>query len=291
MSFLQRRSKGKPTRDIADPVAVPAGHPRHKDIAPLPTQLVTLPVQPVAKSVPKPAAKPVVAEPEYRVAVSVADVTAVIVNFKTLWLARQAHHSLLRYYDVPVVLVDNGSSDTATTQWVQAHGGICNEQNIGHGPALHKAIMERVKTPFVLTLDSDCIVQKGGWLEEMVDFFYGSKAYAIGWLRWVDRWSGVPLEWHTDKPPADQFVRYVHPAVGLYDVTKYKTLRPFAQLGAPCLWNMLDADAAGFIVKDYPVFEYVKHLVAGTRRMYGGRWNPETLEKPGEWRAKDNHPI
>ncbi len=284
MSFLQRRSKGKPTRDIADPVSVPAGHPRHKEAAPSPTELVPPPLP----KPPQQAAQPVVT---YRTAVSVADVTAVIVNFKTLWLARQAHSSLLCYYDVPVVLVDNGSGDKATTQWVQAHGGICNEQNIGHGPALNQAIRERVKTPFVLTLDSDCVVQKGGWLEEMVDFFFGSKAYAIGWLRWVDRWSGVPLERHLDKPPADRFVRYIHPAVGLYDVEKYKTLRPFAQLGAPCLWNMIDAEAAGYVVKDYPVFDYVKHLVAGTRRMYGGRWNPETLEKPGEWRARDNHPI
>jgi hypothetical protein len=54
---------------------------------------------------------------------------------------------------------------------------------------------------------------------------------------------------------------------------------------------MIDAETAGYLVKDYPVFEYVKHLVAGTRRMYGGRWNPETAERPGEWRAKDNHPI
>lgn len=281
MSFLQRRRKErKLTNDIADPVAVPAGHPRHKDTAPLPTQRVA-----------QPTAKPATAEPEYRVAVSVADVTAVIVNFKTLWLARQAHSSLLRYYDLPVVLVDNCSGDKTTTQWVQAQGGMCNVENIGHVPALHKAIIERVKTPFVLTLDSDCTVFKGGWLEEMLDFFLGSKAYAIGWLRWVDRWSGVPLEWHLDKPPAERFVQYIHPAVGLYDVEKYKTMRPFAQLGAPCLWNMIDAEAAGYVVKDYPVFDYVKHLVAGTRRMYGGRWNPETLEKPSEWRAKDNHPI
>jgi hypothetical protein len=58
---------------------------------------------------------------------------------------------------------------------------------------------------------------------------------------------------------------------------------------------MLDAEAAGYDVVNYPIFTYVKHLIAGTRRMYSGRgvgdWNPPAGMKPSNWDAKANLPI
>ena len=275
MSFLGRRNK-KVVRDerrVIDPVEVEYPFTARTTSRALASPVLSSPVF-----------------PPYTAPNGISDVTVVIVNFKTLWLTRKAYKSLLRQYDLPVIIVDNGSGDTNTTEWVRAVDGICNTSNLGHGPAMDAAI-KKVTTPYVLTLDSDCTVLHKGWLEEMLDFFLHSKAYAIGWLRYVDRLSGVPLEWHLTKQPGERFVPYVHPAVGLYDVAKYKTLRPFINHGAPALWNMIDAEASGYLTKSYPVFDYVEHLIAGTRRMYDGRWNPNSSESPTEWKAKGDYPI
>ena len=227
--------------------------------------------------------------PEKREALSISDITAVIVNFKTLHLVKQAYGSLREHYDLPVILVDNHSQDESA-QWVREQGGIVNSTNVGHGPAMDAAI-ERVTTPYVLTLDSDCIVNSGGFLEEMLKFFSDPQAYAIGWLRYVDRVTGVPLEWHLNHPPGERFVRYLHPAVAIYDVAKYRGLARFYNHGAPALQNMLDAEAHGYAVADFPVFRYVTHLVAGTRRMYDGRWDPRDNENPKPWKKNESYPI
>jgi glycosyltransferase involved in cell wall biosynthesis len=222
---------------------------------------------------------------------TVDDVTAVIVNFKTLHLVQQAYESLRKYYDLPIILIDNGSADDSTN-WIGEHGGITHTENLGHGPAMHQAI-SGIQTRYVLTLDSDCIVRGGSWIEQMLTFFDDDpQAYAIGWLRYVDRWSGVPLEWHAHgKPKGARFVPYVHPAVAIYDVKKYRQMQPFVHHGAPALNNMVDAEERGYVVKSFQVFDYVKHLKAGTRRMYSGRWDPRTGEKPHRWRKDADYPI
>jgi glycosyltransferase involved in cell wall biosynthesis len=219
----------------------------------------------------------------------VAEVTAVIVNFRTLHLVKAAHESLAALYHIPIVLVDNASGDESTA-WVRERGGICNATNIGHGPALHQAI-SGMSTRYVLTFDSDCVANKPGFIEAMLEGFADPLLYAVGWLRWVDRWSGVPLEWHVNPPPKERFVAYVHPAVALYDLGKYRGMAGFIQHGAPALQNMLDAEKRGYTVRDFPVFDYVTHLEAGTRRMYDGRWDPTEKERPKPWVANQRFPI
>ena len=255
-----------PTELFPEPTPVPARQPVVKK-----TQLVKLEV---------PTSPPV----------EVENVTAIIVNYKTLWLAKRAYQSLLNYYKLRIILVDNGSGDAGTTKWIQYNGGICNEHNLGHGPAMHAAVA-RVKTPYFLTLDSDCTVKAGGWLVEMVKELEQGKLYAIGWLRYVDRLSGVPLEWHLTTQPPEKFVPYIHPAVGLYRTDKYRELRGFVNHGAPALLNMVDAQAKGWPVKGFPVFNHVDHMVAGTRRMYGGRWDPKDGDRPNKWKEGGSWPI
>ena len=226
-------------------------------------------------------------------------VTAIIVNFKTKDLTRQAFKSLRSYYpNLHIVLVDNCSNDEST-EWCKAivrkdHDTtlIINSSNIGHGPAMHKAI-KKISTPYVFTLDSDCLVHKGGFLELMLaEFKKNPKLYAIGWRRIVDKITGVPSEWHIDKPPSSKFIPYIHPAAAVYDRKKYLLLEPFFNHGAPCLNNMRTAVQKGYDLQAFPILkEYITHLIAGTRRMYAGRWNPKTSEKPRAWHKNTTYPI
>ena len=61
--------------------------------------------------------------------------------------------------------------------------------------------------------------------------------------------------------------------------------------GAPCVANARSALAQGFELKDFPIQKYVKHLEAGTRRMFGGNWRPGVTVKAKTWRENEHYPI
>src|SRR5438876_11166997 len=91
----------------------------------------------------------------------VDQVTAVIVNYKTLDLTRRAVETFRgRYPDLSLLLIDNGSADASTEYLLrlgERHGNIrtfVNERNRYHGPALDQGI-RLACTPYVFTLDSD----------------------------------------------------------------------------------------------------------------------------------------
>ena len=200
------------------------------------------------------------------------------------------------YPKVKIILIDNGSGD-ASTDLVRGLGNRPNntaiffDHNIGHGPAMHRAI-QKVETPYVFTLDTDTETIKGGFLEAMIGRMHSDdRLYALGWRRHVDRISGVPLEWHIEKQPPKKFVAYAHPSAALYRVAMYHTLRPFFHHGAPCLSNMVEAERRKLKVEAFPIRDYVKHLKAGTRRMYKGRWDPKSGTPKGPWKEKDDYAI
>lgn len=224
-------------------------------------------------------------------------VTAIIVSFNTAVLTQDAVATLRQAYpDLQIILIDNGSLDGTKVLLPQLAEKyqvrlVYNSTNVGHGPALHQGIV-MASTPYVLTFDSDCTVHKGGFIEAMLARFARDPVlYAVGWLRFVDRHSGVPLEWHLTHPPASQFCRYTHPSCALIDRAKYLTLPPAIHHGAPLLENMRGAVDAGLHLEDFLVSAYVEHLTAGTRRIYGGKWGPLTGEARGQWRATDRLPI
>ena len=223
------------------------------------------------------------------------DVTCVVVNYKTLHLTRNAIRTFRKHYPrVKLIVIDNGSGDESTEYiktLLRKENITCilNKNNVGHGPAIEQAI-DNVSTRYVFLMDSDCEVYKGGFLEQMQKKLEETHAYAIGWRRWVDKFSGVPREWHIDTPPSNRFVKYAHPAASLYDLKKYRQLSRAEHHGAPLTANMRDAAAKGWDVLSFPIFDYVNHLIAGTRRMFGGHWDG-TNKKPREWKKKGSYPI
>lgn len=195
-------------------------------------------------------------------------VTAVICERDTHDITRLTIESLLRFYpDIPIVIVDGGSNDeTLPYLRVQAfkHPNIKIWERKGHnahGDMLHEAITDHVSTKYVLLLDSDVIVRRGGWIEEMVDIMNksrltGAPIYGIGSLMLVTN-SGDGC----GSPKDDSDVlRYVHPSCSIIDRQTYLTMAPFTEHGAPLVYNMQDAQRRGLRVEYFPVDRYVMHL-------------------------------
>jgi len=122
------------------------------------------------------------------------------------------------------------------------------------------------KTPYLLALDSDCIVQRGGFIEKMLEPFSDSKVYAVGRLVKLDRRGTSQPARHARKG-----IPHIHPSVMMIDVAKYHTLRPFVHSGVPTLLNMPDAHAQGYKLARYEIGgedTEVHHLFSGSRARY-----------------------
>lgn len=196
-------------------------------------------------------------------------VTAVIVHYRTPQLLRRCHRSIrILYPDLPVIIVDGGSAETESIRTLQAIAEnphtevILKPRNIGHGPGLHFGI-KAARTPQILTLDSDCICQEGGFIEAMQGAILPEKIYATGSVVRVNR-EGVKVE--------TGGLLYCRPVTALWDRHVYLRYPPFELHGAPCLRNEIHALRDGYTVVDFPVDSYVLHLKRGTRSRHGNHW-------------------
>lgn len=205
------------------------------------------------------------------------DITALIVNYKTPDLTQRCIESLLSHYpDLHLLLIDNGSQDDSTAYIKrvsrQLHNVRCilNRENRYHGPAMDQGISSS-STSYVFTLDSDCEVLKGSFLEQMLGNFKDPNTYAVGQLMYMDRY-GYEIE-------ADRKnnIRYIHPHAMLLDREKYLTLPPFTHHGSPCLHNMKEANKTGYKVADFPTEAFIFHYEKGTCSRYGYGLSPKTL--------------
>ena len=216
-------------------------------------------------------------------------VTIVIVNYKTLELTRALIGDLIAFYPkVPRILIDNGSGDRSTElcKCAPVEKLILNDRNMGHGPALDQG-MRAASTDFVFTLDTDTRIRRGGFISKMIEIAEDQGLYAIGWLRHVNE-DGVSIGKRQDP---EGFCPYVHPHAALWRRSVYLSLPPFVDHGAPAVENMRAAQERGIKVGDFPISGYVDHLVAGTRRMFGGHWHPKDGAQASDWDPRARFPI
>ncbi len=205
----------------------------------------------------------------------------VIINFRTPDLTSQAVRSLRRFYpEVPILLIDNGSGDESPRvleELRELQPGstelLSNVTNLHHGPAMDQAL-RLLRTPYVLFLDSDCLVERGGFLEAMMGLASAEpRAYAVGKRIFMnDR--GFDVE---ESPAAHPYIR---PICMLVHRERYLGLPPFERHGAPCLANMRAAATAGLALLHFPVEESVRHLGRGTASRHGYRLG---------WKGRFNH--
>lgn len=197
------------------------------------------------------------------------DITVLICQRKTKDLISLCLESVLRFYpDIPILVVDGNSEDDSLVylkQKTTKNKNITIWERTGinsHGMTMDDAILNHINTKYVLLCDSDIILERGGLIEEMLyEFKKDSNLYAIGSLMLVTR-SG-----HACGPPKsnDDVLRYAHPSFSIYDTKVYKELNaPFTDHGAPCVYNMIEAEKRNLGISYYPVDKYVSHLCGGS---------------------------
>ncbi len=201
-------------------------------------------------------------------------VTAVSVNFMTKDFTQDCFESFRFFYpSLPFILVDNGSEDEST-EFIRSVGegdnvtAIFNERNRGHGFGLDRGI-RAAQTPYVFTIDSDCIVLQGGFLELMlVEFESDSLLCALGQTFEIPEY-----------PELYPQQSVAHPAAMLLDREKYLPLRPFEGSSAPSVNTLIAAQFEhGYHVQSFPtrwtpnppelpIGDYILHICLGTRHV------------------------
>jgi GT2 family glycosyltransferase len=197
-------------------------------------------------------------------------VHAVVINYRTPGLTRRLVETLRNHYpNLPLLLIDNGSKDESA----EILRGYCengegltklvsNDYNLHHGPAMDQAV-KLVEREFILFLDSDCEIVKGGFVEEMIRCADAdSRCYAVGRMTYKNRHG-------FDTTRSEKTFRYINPFCMLMRKHLYTTLPPFVHHGAPCLHNMREAALRGYSLIDFPVLDYVSHKGRGTAQQYG----------------------
>lgn len=201
---------------------------------------------------------------------SVDDVTVVIVNYRTLEHTRTCLDTLRAAYPVlEVCAIDNGSADASRDHLVERASVdphlrvVLNDENVFHGPALHQGV-QAATTRLVLLLDSDVVVDRGGFLEPVVDRFDADPLlYAAGHRGWTDRLGYAPI---SRRQP---HTAYIHPFACVIDRQKYATLPPFVHHGAPLYRNMWGARRAGYSLEHVNVGDHVTHVGKVTASAHG----------------------
>lgn len=205
------------------------------------------------------------------------DCTAVICQYHTPHLIRLCLESLLRFYpDLPILIVDNSdtrleSSSAYCDMMSDTNNNIVTIDRSGinsHGMSMEDGI-KLVDTRFAVFLDSDIIVERGGWIEDMLAMFREDGAlYATGSVMYVTRRNDA-----CGAPDGDEdAMPYAHPSCSIYDLNKHRRLeKKFCNHGAPCVYSVKEALSLGYHITPYPIEEYVSHLS-------GASWtNPRTV--------------
>lgn len=197
-------------------------------------------------------------------------VTVAIINYKTSDLIRQTIESFRSYHpQIPLLLIDNGSKDESTIYLKQLAETssepielIINENNLHHGPAMDQAL-QHASSPYVLFIDSDCEVCKGGFIDLMITHLQAHPDnYIVGKKIYMNK-RGFDVE------ASNSAIEYIRPICMLVKREIYLKLPKFVRHGTPCLDNMKTAVERGYRLIDFPIDEFIWHLGRGTARRYG----------------------
>lgn len=195
-------------------------------------------------------------------------ITAIVCQRNTKHLIQLTIESLQRFYpDINILVVDGGSNDDSIL-YLRYKELTCHNVNVwvrddrnGHGLMLHEGISRHVKTEYVMLLDSDIIIERGGFIEPMLKRFEENKnLYAIGTLQYS---SYINNGGEPETP--DDAVPYANPQLSIYHVPTYHKLNaPFIEDGTPCILNMKAAKDAFLDVEYFPTDKYFCHVSGGT---------------------------
>lgn len=197
------------------------------------------------------------------------DVTVVIPQRKTKEFTQITLESLLRFYPTIKVILIDGDSQDASSQYCRFSGlkypNVHSVNYIGrnsHGEILNYAFNELVKTKYVVTMDSDTITCREGWIEGMLKQFENPKLYATGTLMLVT-YKGECCNTPIDD---DDICRYAHPSCSMYDLDKYFEIgQPCTDHGSCFALNMMKVrDDGKYKIGAFPTDQYVRHRMGSS---------------------------
>lgn len=208
------------------------------------------------------------------------EVTILICQRNTRDLIQLCVTSILNHYPEIKILVADGNSQDESIEWLrfmsEKHPNVTvwetGERRNSHGEIMNDAIRGYINTKYVLLMDSDTIVRRGGFIELMLaQFLDNDKMYATGSLMLQS------IKGEACSPPLDEadVLRYAHPSCSMYDIETYKTLREFTDHGAPCALNNIDAQSKGHWIEYFPVDKYVQHLCGASWQDIPTVWNDD----------------
>ena len=196
------------------------------------------------------------------------DVRAVVVHYRTPDLLQRAVESWFHFYpDVPLTIFDNApvSDDAEVVASLRNRyprvDYIPSPENVGHGPGMDRSIRSASEA-FIFLLDSDTVVQKGGFLEAMIPHFERGSVYGVGRRVRVNRRGYNVEENHKGFPALD-------PAYMLIRRTAYLSLPPFIQHGQPVVENFSAAMERGLELVPFDIGSWILHEHRGTVNRHG----------------------
>ena len=195
------------------------------------------------------------------------DITTVIVNYQTPdYLEIAVSRFKRKYPDIPLLIIDNGSKDNSPQlidELCKNHRLTVSEklsENIFHGPAMDLAARKLVETDFIFFLDSDTETLKSGFLEAMYELLNeNTQNYASGELLNVNK-RGYR---------AEEGIRILQTPYMLLKREIYLQLSPFIHHGQPTMFNYENAAEKGYVLKEYPVSDFIDHKWRGTAERFG----------------------
>lgn len=164
--------------------------------------------------------------------------------------------SLMTHYpDVQVIVLDGMSTDESRT-YLKTRERLFNNLRVvdytgevhSHGLMMDYALREVMTTPYVWILDSDTIIR------------YRKEIPLQGYASGCIMMQSVTEQACAPASEGDS-MKYVHPSCMVIDRVKYQQYRPFVDHGAPCVWNMLDAQGEEMYSWGE---EHVLHLCGGS---------------------------
>lgn len=198
------------------------------------------------------------------------NITILVCQRKTKDLIQLNLESILRFYpDIPILVVDGDSQDDSAMylRWMQLkhpninvwfRGNKSGGKHTSHGVTMDEAIFNYINTKYVLIMDSDTIMDRGGCVEAMLQQMIDDQnIYATGTLMLVSN-AGDAC-----RPPdnGEDILRYSHPSCSLMRVDLYKQMKSkFCDHGAPSVYVMKEAAEKGYEVAYFPIHLYVSHL-------------------------------
>lgn len=202
------------------------------------------------------------------------DITVLLTQSHTKRLVQVALESLLRFYpDIPILAVDNlGRKNEAymDNSSLYLDWKAITDKNVkvwrrtginSHGVTMDEAMRHHITTKYVLLLDSDVIIERGGFIELMLaEFAKNDKLFGLGTYMAVS-FAGDGCQ---GPQSDDDILHYAHPSCSIYDRERYFNFRPFTDHGAPCCYTCEDAQTAGYKVRSWPVDLYVSHLAGAS---------------------------